>query len=124
MSRLRNTQQKRGFTLIEIMIVIGIIALLLAIAIPNFVRARQISQARACQANLKNLIGAKERWAMDNQASASSSPTMAQIAVPGVYIRTVPECPSGGTYTVGALDEVPTCSLGGTPGDTAAHIAP
>lgn len=108
----------------EIMIVIAIIGLLLAIAIPNFIRAREVSQARACQSNLKNIVGAKERWAMDNHRGATDTPTMAEVAVPGVYIRSVPQCPASGTYTVGSLDEMPTCSIGGTLSDSAAHVLP
>jgi hypothetical protein len=49
---------------------------------------------------------------------------MDEIAVPGVYIRSVPECPSSGTYTVGRLDEMPSCSIGGVITDSAAHVLP
>jgi prepilin-type N-terminal cleavage/methylation domain-containing protein len=124
MWHVRERRKRRGFTLVEIMIVIAIIGLLLAIAIPNFIRAREVSQATACQSNLKNLIGAKERWAMDNHRGATDTPSMDDVAVPGVYIRSVPQCPASGTYTVARLDEMPTCSIGGTAGDPVAHVLP
>ena len=55
-----STSNKAGFTLVEIMIVVAIIGLLAAIAIPNFVKARQSSQRNACMANLKQMDGAKD----------------------------------------------------------------
>ena len=123
-TRLHQKRFWRGFTLVEIMIVVLIIAMLLAIAIPNFMKARDVSRAKACQSNLKNLVGAKERWAMDNSRGATDTPTMAELAQPGVYLRSTPECPSSGTYTVGRLDQMPVCSIGGTLGAADAHIVP
>lgn len=59
---------------------------------------------------------------MDNHRDATDTATMAELAVPGVYMRGNPACPAGGTYTVGRLDQVPTCSLGGTPGGQSSHV--
>jgi prepilin-type N-terminal cleavage/methylation domain-containing protein len=63
---IRKARAERGFTLVEIMIVVLIIGILLAIAVPNFVRARESSRAKACVSNLKQIDAAKEQWAMDN----------------------------------------------------------
>jgi prepilin-type N-terminal cleavage/methylation domain-containing protein len=60
------TSNKAGFTLVEIMIVVAIIGLLAAIAIPNFVRARATSQMNACINNLRQLDGAKQQFALEN----------------------------------------------------------
>ena len=114
MSFMRSLKRKRGFTLIEIMIVVLIIAILLAIAIPNFLRARETSRAKSCAANLRQIETAKEQWAMDNKKGALDTPTMAEL-VPA-YMKSSPTCPSGGTYDVGNMSTRPTCSIGGTPG--------
>ena len=69
-----NSIKKAGFTLVEIMIVVAIIGLLAAIAIPNFVRARTTSQTNACINNLRQLDGAKQQWALENKVTATATP--------------------------------------------------
>ena len=113
-----------GFTLVEILIVVLIIGMLLAVAAPGFVHARQTSQARNCQYNLKTLLGAKERWAMDHHRGETDIPTMDELVGPTLYIKLSPVCQAGGTYTIGSLETLPTCSIGGTPGDSTAHVVP
>jgi prepilin-type N-terminal cleavage/methylation domain-containing protein len=115
MSRIRNLKKKNaGFTLIEIMIVVLIIAILLAIAIPNFLRARETSRAKSCQANLRQIETAKEQWAMDNKKGASDTPQASELVTE--YMRgtedTLPLCPSSGTYSQGNMSTRPTCSIG------------
>lgn len=109
---IRKARAERGFTLVEIMIVVLIIGILLAIAVPNFVRARESSRAKACVSNLKQIDAAKEQWAMDNNKSDGATCQMTDL-VPN-YIKSTPSCPSGGTYTVGNIGTNPTCSIGGT----------
>lgn len=124
MVTLHRRQARLGFTLVEILIVILIIGMLLAIAAPGFVQARETTKARNCQHNLKQILGAKERWAMDNHRDETDAPTMDELVGPTRYIRFTPVCQSGGTYTIGSLDTLPTCSIGGTPGDNRAHVVP
>src|SRR6266576_2408700 len=106
-----NTVKNSGFTLVEIMIVVAIIALLAAIAIPNFVKARTSSQKTACIANLKQIEGAKATWAMEMKKTSSATPVPTEIYGATLYIREEPGCPAGGTYAILAVDTKPTCTL-------------
>ena len=108
-----NTTQKGGFTLVEIMIVVAIIGLLAAIAIPNFVKARTASQKNACIANLKQIEGAKATWALEEKKVNTDTPNDGNLFGDDKYIREKPFCPGGGTYVLGQVDAKPTCSIAG-----------
>jgi prepilin-type N-terminal cleavage/methylation domain-containing protein len=102
--------RKRGFTLVEIMIVILILGLLLGIALPQWVRARERSQGMTCVANLRKIRDAKEQFAMETNLVNGAPCTFANLAPD--YIRPdPPSCPMGGTYTVGNIGVDPTCSI-------------
>ena len=101
-------KMRHGFTLVEIMIVVLIIGILLAIAIPNFVRARNSSRAKSCQANLKQIDSATEQYLMDNRTTTYPALT----ALNPTYIKAAPSCPSGGTYAIGSATTNPTCTIG------------
>ncbi len=105
------TNRKSGFTLVEIMIVVAIIGLLAAIAIPNFVRARQTSQTNACINNLRIIDAAKQQWALEKGKLSTDSPASTDIEpYMGRSGTVMPNCPLGGTgYTIGAVSVVPVC---------------
>ena len=107
----KNTNRKSGFTLVEIMIVVAIIGLLAAIAIPNFVKARASSQKSACIANLKQIEGAKVTWALENKKVNTDVPTDGDLYGATLYIKDTPSCPASGTYAIGAVNVKATCTV-------------
>jgi prepilin-type N-terminal cleavage/methylation domain-containing protein len=111
------TNRKAGFTLVEIMIVVAIIGLLAAIAIPNFVRARATAQENACVNNLRQIDGAKDQWALEFGKADNDACALTDI---DDYLRdATPECPVGPTaYTINAIGTAPACAA---PNVAAAH---
>ena len=108
-----NTSRKSAFTLVEIMIVVAIIGLLAAIAIPNFIKAREASQKNACIANLKQIEGAKATWAMENKKVSTDTPATTDLYGATAYIRDEPQCPANGTYTIAAVSTKANCTVAG-----------
>ena len=95
------------------MIVVAIIGILLSIALPNFARARARTRYTSCIANLHQIQGAKEHWAMENNKADDTTPTDSDLFGAGSYIAVKPQCPVNGTYTLNNIGTAPRCSIGG-----------
>src|SRR5258706_2024499 len=124
-----NTSRKSGFTLVEIMIVVAIIGLLAAIAIPNFVRARTTAQQNACINNLRQIDGAKQQWALETRQNGTATPQTTDIdpylGRSGSTVNIL--CPAGGatatfgsSYTIGSVTNAPVCKI--VPTGNNAHV--
>ena len=104
-------RRDRGFTLIEMMIVVGVIAILIAIALPNFMKARDTAAQRSCLSSLRVIDQAKQQLALERGKKNGDEVVWGDV-VPQ-YMRVKPVCPQGGTYTVGKLGTNPTCTVSG-----------
>jgi len=108
-----------GFTLVEIMIVVAIIGLLAAIAIPSFVHARAKSQATACINNLRQIEAAVQQVAIEKGKHVGDIVNYPDDITPYIKLNSsgsIPPCPAGGTYTLQTVGTIPqaVCSLSTT----------
>ncbi|HXR05674.1 MAG TPA: prepilin-type N-terminal cleavage/methylation domain-containing protein [Verrucomicrobiae bacterium] len=114
-----------GFTLVEIMIVVAIIGLLAAMAIPNFMHSRAEVQARVCINNLTKIEGAAEEFALENGKKDGDTISYPNDLTPFIKLNSahsIPGCPAGGTYSLSAVGTSPVCSLGNAVNP--AHVMP
>lgn len=106
-------QTTKGYTLLEIMLVVSIIALLAVLVIPSFLSSRSKSMQSACQSNLRLIDGAIQQYALDNSNTVAGA--LAALVGTNGYIKDTPTCKGGGTYTLPAdLNSRTSCTVHGT----------
>ena len=98
---------------IAVPVVIAVIGLLAAIAIPNFVKARNSAQKNACVLNLKSINSAKMSWKVEHNKRGTDEPTDADLFGTQKYMQVKPVCPADGIYIIGPVDQKPACTVAG-----------
>jgi prepilin-type N-terminal cleavage/methylation domain-containing protein len=111
MKRASATRFRSGFTLIEMMVVTAIIALLASIGSIYYNKSRLYSQRNACMKNLSTIESAKQIWGVEKGKAAGAIPVEADLIGPSLYIKTMPVCPGGGTYSFGSIGSDASCTL-------------
>jgi len=93
--------------------VLAVPAVLYFISVSSVSRCGGRSPLNACVANLKQIEGAKANWVLEYQRRPQDIPSIADLIGATRYIARLPACPSGGVYTYGRADKLPTCSIAG-----------
>jgi hypothetical protein len=106
----RTAPSERGFTVLEITILTAIIGLLAAIAVPNYLKARERAMRDLCIYNLGQIDSAKGAWALEYGGNTLSEPDPIDLAQ-FFSGRNMPACPAGGEYEIGVLYEPPFCTF-------------
>ncbi len=111
---MRATHRVKGFTLTEILIVVGIIGVLASIAVPNFMKARAAAQAKVCIENLTKIEGAKQLFGVEKGKKDGDNVDPSDLFGEDLYIKKTPQCPASGTYLINPIGVDAECSLGPT----------
>jgi prepilin-type N-terminal cleavage/methylation domain-containing protein len=102
--------RRRGFTLIEIMIVVCIIGIIVGMALPGYMKSRAQARKQVCLENLAQIESAKQQWGLEAGKTDGDTPTQDDLIGPTRFIKKMPECPAAGTYDLKPIGTVATCT--------------
>ena len=101
---------RKAFTLVELMVAVAILGLLLAMAIPAYWKYRSNARKGLCLQNLNQIESAKQRWGLEQRKTDGDIPAQTDLVGPFLYLRRMPECPGGGTYSIRAIGQNALCT--------------
>jgi prepilin-type N-terminal cleavage/methylation domain-containing protein len=103
----------RGFTLVELMVTIAIIGLILAMALPNYLKSRAQARKQICIENLSQIESAKQVWGVQHGKKDGDAVSPSDLIGPDSYIKVLPVCPGGGSYDFTTIGNNATCNQEG-----------
>jgi prepilin-type N-terminal cleavage/methylation domain-containing protein len=104
---------RRGYTLLEILIVVAILGILVGLAFPNFIKSRNHAQKQMCIENLSQIESAKQIWGVENGRTTGDEPGDTDLFGPTLYMKEKPGCQAGGTYSLNAIGSNASCTIPG-----------
>ena len=107
----KNPSRQTGLSLIELAIVVAVLGVMAMIALPNLFSSRKTAEDKVCISNLRAIKHAKEKWGFDKKKQPSDIPTYDDIKEYLSKTTQLSICPVGGKYTLGALNENPSCEF-------------
>jgi prepilin-type N-terminal cleavage/methylation domain-containing protein len=113
MKTSRFRARRRGFTLLEILIVVAVLGILVGMAFPNFLKSRSNAQKQICIENLSQIESAKQIWGVESAKKEGDPATDADLFGPSRYMKQKPSCPAGGTYDLTTIGANAACTIPG-----------
>ena len=101
--KMRRAQDQKGFTLVELMVVVVILGILVAIAVPLYNAQTEKAKTTTCQANQRIIESAIVQWSMDPDNENAGIPELDDLV--GGYLQSLPECPSNGEYKIDKIEQ-------------------
>ena len=111
--KIRFQARRRGFTLLEILIVVAVLGILVGMAFPNFIKSRANAQKQICIENLSQIESAKQIWGVENGKKDGDGATDPDLFGSSRYMKHKPLCPAGGSYDLTSVGENATCTIPG-----------
>ena len=113
MKTSRFRASRRGFTLLEILIVVAVLGILVGMAFPNFLKSRTNAQKQICIENLSQIESAKQIWGVETAKKDGDAPEDTDLFGVTLYMKKRPDCPAGGEYNLTAVGRNATCTIPG-----------